>query len=58
MSPWADQSMSKEEKIWAFAKKIGVSGRGPDHVSVRIIKEMEIRDKDASRKMEIPSLAK
>lgn len=57
-SLWAVQSMSKVEKIWAFAKMIGVSGSVSDHYIINMIKEMEVRDKDASRKTENPSLSK
>lgn len=55
-SLWADKSLTKEEKIWMFAKKIGVTGVASDQDNIEKIKEMEARDKEARSKMETPSL--
>lgn len=43
--------MSKEEKIWLLAKKIGVNGGENDQFFIEKIKEMEVRDKDAKKKL-------
>lgn len=49
---WADKNMTKEEKIWHLAKKIGVNGNDNDEVFIKMIKDLEVRDKDAKKKME------
>lgn len=52
-SVWADANLSKGEKIWAFAKKIGVILKSNDDEQMVVdkIKAMEVRDKEAKRKM-------
>lgn len=47
---WADSSLAKEEKIWLLAKKIGVNGNDKEQFFIEKIKEMEARDKEASKK--------
>lgn len=51
LSIWVNPSVSKEEKIWSLAKKIGGCGNDVDQAYIERIKEMEDRDKEASKKM-------
>lgn len=50
---WANKSMSKAEKIWHFAKEIGVSHVGEELAYIGRIQEMEDRDKDGLKSKEI-----
>lgn len=50
---WANQRLSKEEKIWNFAHKIGVNGNDEDQNIIKRIHDMEIRDKESKRKMDV-----
>lgn len=44
-SIWADKSLNKEEKMWQFAKAIGVTHSGNDELFIQRMQEMELRDK-------------
>lgn len=49
---WALRSLTKAEKIWQLASKIGVKGRDGDDVYIPKINAMESRDKMVHGKKE------
>lgn len=56
-SVWANSKLSKVEKIWDFAKRIGVTinPNVDEQVIIDKIESMEARDKEAKRKMVNPN---